>query len=91
MTKNQLIADIKSLIKSKEYEKKTYYFGDNSVDLWLNQDPKKVPTRLIKMYIKKDVLYITTKDNVIGIVDDKVSDFDVTEVEIFYNMIKNNM
>lgn len=90
MTKNQLIAAIKNLIKDKECENKTYYFGPNSVELWLYEDETKVPTKLIKVYIKKDVLYITTEDNVIGIDDEKVSEFDITEVKTFYDMIKNN-
>lgn len=89
-TKNQLIAEIKKLIKDRGLENKTYYFGAIYIPLWLYEEDEKVMTKLNKMYIKKDVLYINTEDSIIGIDDEKVSEFDVTEVEQFYTLIKNN-
>lgn len=88
--KNQLISDIKKIIKERGLENKTYYFGTVYIPLWLYEEKEKVMTKLNKMYIKKDVLYINTEDSVIGIDDEKVSEFDITEVEQFYNLIKNN-
>lgn len=90
MTKNQLISNIKKIIKDRDLENKTYYFGTVYIPLWLYEEEEKVMTKLNKMYIKKDVLYINTEDKVIGIDDEKVSEFDITEVEQFYNLIKNN-
>lgn len=89
MNKNQLISSIKKLIKEKNCENKTYYFAfETCVPLWLYGE--KVTTRLIKMYIKKDVLYINTEDAKIGVDDEKVSEFDIDEVKLFYQLISNN-
>jgi len=98
LTKNQMIAQIKKLIKEKDLENKSYYFAQNTyVPLWLYPDDLKddseeykTMTKLNKMFIKKDVLYINTEDAKIGIDNEKVSEFDVTEVKIFYDKIKNN-
>lgn len=88
MTKNQMIAEIKKMIKAN-CENKTYYFGAFTyVPLWLYEE--KVNTKLNKMYIKKDVLYINTEDAKIGVDDEKVSEFDIDEVKLFYQLISNN-
>lgn len=89
MNKNQLISAIKKLIKERNCENKTYYFGAFTyVPLWLYEE--KVNTKLNKMYIKKDVLYINTEDAKIGVDDEKVSEFDIDEVKLFYQLISNN-
>lgn len=89
MNKNQLISSIKKLIKEKNCENKTYYFAfETYVPLWLYGE--KVKTRLVKMFIKKDVLYITTEDAKIGVDDEKVSEFDIDEVKLFHQLISNN-
>lgn len=87
MNKNQLISAIKSLIKEKS-DNKTYYFGEDCfASLWCNDE--QTMTKLHKVFIKKDVLYITITDW-LGTDDEKVSVFDTDEIEMFYNKIKNN-
>lgn len=89
MTKNQMIAEIKKLIKDRNLENKTYYFSQGTYEpLWLYEE--KVTSKLNKMFIKKDVLYINTEDSKIGIDEEKVAEFDIDEVKMFYNKIKNN-
>lgn len=88
MTKNQMIAEIKKMIKAN-CENKTYYFAAFTyAPMWLYEE--QVMTKLNKMYIKKDVLFINTEDAKIGADDEKVSEFDIDEVKLFYDKIKNN-
>lgn len=99
MTKNQYISEIKKLIKEKYPENKTYYFAQGTyMPLWLypddlkdDREEYKTMTKLNKLFIKKDVLYINTEDSILGIDEEKVSEFDITEVKEFYNKIKNNL
>ena len=86
--KNKLIHDIKSIVKGNE--NKTYYFSTTyppKVMLWKWEE--KTLSTLKYLEVKKDVLYLCVEDKD-GIDTDKLSDFDVEEVALVYDLVKDN-
>lgn len=84
MNKNSLIHEIKRLIK------KDGYMFPNDTILTLDRYDEYIPTYLVTMFVKKDVLYITTYTKEYGDEIDKVSDFHTDFVKEFYNILMNN-
>lgn len=83
--KNTLIHEIKKAIK-----KNGFMFPENTI-LELDRYDEYIPTYLVTMFVKGDVLYITTYTEEYGDEIDKVSDFHSDFVNQFYNILKKNV
>lgn len=81
MNKNSLIHEIKKTIRNKGY-----LFPNNTI-IELDRYEEYIPTKLVAMFVKKDVLYITTYTKEYGDEIDKVSDFHTDFVKDFYNYV----
>lgn len=85
INKNQLIHEIKKKLKT---DKKAFFPNNTIVEL--DRYEEYIPTHLITMFVKGDVLYINTYTEQYGVETDKVSDFHQDYVKIFYNLMYNN-
>lgn len=82
--KNTYISKIKNLLKT--YCNGKFFFPSNTIkEFWLNEE--KVKSEVLSIYVKKDVLYIQTRTDNWGIMDEKFSEFDVDEVKDMYNYL----
>lgn len=89
MNKNQYISEIKKLIKGND--KKTYFFGANTnIVSWY--DGMQIPTKIVKVFVKDNVLYINCMDayHVEETNIEKVADWDVDDIANIYQLIKTN-
>lgn len=84
MNKNLMINAIKKHLKCNN-NKKFYFPTDTIVEL--DRYDEYIPTLLISMSVKKDVLYLKSYTEKYGIETDKVSDFHTDFVKEFYTHI----
>ena len=86
--KMKILHDIKNLVKQNDNS--TYYFKAGTIlDLWNNG--KKIPSVVYYLKVKKDVLYICVSDVWLDHSVEKLSEFDIDEVDTIYSLSKNNM
>lgn len=86
MNKNQLIAEIKKLVR--QFEDNTFFFAPNTIiTSWY--DGEQIPTHILKVFIKKNVLYINAVDEAHTDVNniEKISEWDIDDIGVIYNKI----
>ena len=81
--KNSMIHEIKEKVKRGKF-----FFPNNTI-LELDRYEEYIPTQLVSMWVKGNVLFINTYTEEYGVETDKVSDFHKDFVEMFYNMVNN--
>lgn len=86
-TKCNLVHDIKTILKGHNFNNSYAFPVGTTFNLW--DYGVKTNTLVINMYIKNNVLYITTHTDESGTLSEKLSDFDVDEIKEIYDFIEN--